>query len=669
MNRLGGGPFARVVATAFLLSSGPLLAAEQIVRPEPAVLTRTPSTAVAIDVHYQTASPQDATLTGLGLRIHFDSTKLDYSGLSNVLAKNLLAQQGPVSDIQDFDNDPTTDRYLLVSWADFGGSWPGSEPQRLLTVSLTTAGNFGGSTAVRFSAASTAAGYTLSGTPAVVTSPSPLVPVVLAVGGVGGSYYTTELTLTNRSATEALLTYTYTASMGGGSGTATDRVSAGRQKVVRDAITYLRNLGVPIPATDSRLGTLSVAVSGAPAAQVSVTGRTTTVVPEGRAGLAYSAVRGSALFNGASWVCGLRSNASDRSNLAVVNAGSTAEGNVRLRITVRSGKTTAPGSGSFDTDPIPPGGWQQWPLDQLLAASNLTLSSPNVFVRLERIAGSAPYTAYGVVNDAGTSDGSFLLPLADASLDGRSGLTLPVLVETSAFTSELSVTNTSGVRKTLQLVFVASAVTAAGGAAIDTLTLEPGEQQIIPGFVGYLRSRGVAGIGPAGPTFAGALFATVSGGDVGGIVLGARTSTPGSVTGRYGLFYGAVPAGTEATSAAWLWALQQNTENRSNLAFVHAGSAGSGAIRLRVDIYDGETGQLVKSVEGAETTLQPRAWTQLDRVLEKYAPGVANAYVRVSRVSGTSPFVAYAVINDGSGPGQRSGDGAYVPMSAEGSDE
>lgn len=94
------------------------------------MLTRTPSTAVAIDVSYQTASPQDATLTGLGLRVHFDSTKLDYSGLSNVLAKNLLAQQDPVSDTQDFDHDPATDRYLLVSWTDFGGGWPGSEPAR-----------------------------------------------------------------------------------------------------------------------------------------------------------------------------------------------------------------------------------------------------------------------------------------------------------------------------------------------------------------------------------------------------------------------------------------------------------------------------------------------------------------------------------------------------------
>ena len=133
-------------------------------------------------------------------------------------------------------------------------------------------------------------------------------------------------------------------------------------------------------------------MSGAAAAEVSVTGRTKQprLIPEGRAGLAFSAVRGSALSDGASWVCGLRGNASDRSNLAVVNAGSTAEGNVRLRITVRLREATAPGSGSFDTDPIPPGGWQQWTLDQLLAATNLTLSSPNVFVRVERIPGARP---------------------------------------------------------------------------------------------------------------------------------------------------------------------------------------------------------------------------------------------------------------------------------------
>lgn len=659
----------QLVFSVVLLVPAALHAGEQVVQPEPATLTRTPETSVSLDVTYETANPRNANLTGLGLRIHFDSTKLVFGALTNVLSKNLLAQQDPVPDTMDFDADPATDRFILASWADFGGGWPGGEPQRLLTVGFTTSGRFGGSTAVRFSAASTAAGYKLSTKPAVISAPPPLVPVVLSAGGLGEAYYTTELVLTNRSVSEAILTYTYTASLGGGSGTTTDRIPAGRQVVVHDAISYLRSLGAPIPGEPPSLGSLSVSVAGVPTSQFSVISRTTTTVPGGRAGLAYAAVRGSALFNGAAWVCGLRANSSDRSNLAVVNAGQAADGDIRLRITVRSGTPSSPGVGSFDTNPIPPGGWQQWTLDQLLSAAGVSLSDPNAFVRLERIGGTAPYTAYGVVNDQGTSDGSFILPVADSSLDGRRSLALPVVVETSAFTSELVVTNTSSTRKTLQLTFVATAIDSIDSTATDTLTLEPGEQRIIPAFVAYLRSRGVSGIGPAGPGFAGAVFVTVPGGDVGGVVLGARTSTLPSATGRYGLFYGAVPEGAEATRAAWCYGLQQNSENRSNLAFVHAGSVGSEPIRLRVEIFDGETGRLVKTIEGPETTLAARAWTQLNGVLGGAADGIANGYIKVSRVSGTSAFLAYAVINDGAEPGQRSGDGAYIPMIVEGQDE
>jgi hypothetical protein len=32
----------------------------------------------------------------------------------------------------------------------------------------------------------------------------------------------------------------------------------------------------------------------------------------------------------------------------------------------------------------------------------------------------------------------------------------------------------------------------------------------------------------------------------------------------------------------------------------------------------------------------------------------------VTRTKGTNPFIAYAIVNDGSQPGERSGDGAYV---------
>ena len=30
-------------------------------------------------------------------------------------------------------------------------------------------------------------------------------------------------------------------------------------------------------------------------------------------------------------------------------------------------------------------------------------------------------------------------------------------------------------------------------------------------------------------------------------------------------------------------------------------------------------------------------------------------------MSGANPFLAYGVVNDGGAPGQRSGDGAYLP--------
>ena len=42
--------------------------------------------------------------------------------------------------------------------------------------------------------------------------------------------------------------------------------------------------------------------------------------------------------------------------------------------------------------------------------------------------------------------------------------------------------------------------------------------------------------------------------------------------------------------------------------------------------------------------------------------GVHNGWVRITRTSGTGPWIAYGVVNDGGGPGQRTGDGAYVPM-------
>ena len=85
------------------------------------------------------------------------------------------------------------------------------------------------------------------------------VPVVLSAEGRRGSFFTSELTLTNRGSTTAAIYYDYTASFGGGSGSAVDSLEPGRQRVIPDAIAYLKSLGVPI-GTGSAGGTLAVHV-------------------------------------------------------------------------------------------------------------------------------------------------------------------------------------------------------------------------------------------------------------------------------------------------------------------------------------------------------------------------------------------------------------------------
>ena len=68
-----------------------------------------------------------------------------------------------------------------------------------------------------------------------------------------------------------------------------------------------------------------------------------------------------------------------------------------------------------------------------------------------------------------------------------------------------------------------------------------------------------------------------------------------------------------------------------------------------------------RSATSEPITLAPGAWTQLNGFLSKWK--VENGYVRVERVDGTAPFLAYAVVNDGGVPGKGTGDGSFVEMS------
>ena len=476
------------------------------------------------------------------------------------------------------------------------------------------------------------------------------VPVILSVSGLNNSYYTSEMTLTNRGSQTATLRYTYRAAAGGGSGTASETVAPGRQKIVPDAIAYLGTLGIPIPGTGNRIGTLQVKVSGS--AGVGVTVRTTTRVADGRAGLAYLGLATAGGFEEAVYLCGLRQNAQDRSNVAFQNMG--AEGSITLRTTVFSGNPADPSPNMLDDRTLGPGEFYQF--NAVLGGKADPASGG--YVRVERVGGTAPFYAYGVINDQANSDGSFVFPVTESSLAGVRGQTLPVIIEHPNFSSELIVTNFSDSTKAIDFRFVAKAIGTTDHSARFSLTLAAGAQRIIPEIVEELRRRGIEGVGPAGRTLAGAVFATARRGDLSGVVIGARTGSAGG-GGQYSVFYNAVPEGAAFSHTAWIDALQQNRDNRSNLALVNTGEVDAGASVFQLDIHDGETGQLVNTVTGIRVPAQ--GWRQINGLLGKYAPGTTQGYVRIRKVSGNNPFLAYGVINDGGAPGQRSGDGAYLP--------
>ncbi len=481
------------------------------------------------------------------------------------------------------------------------------------------------------------------------------VPIVLDVYGVAPSHYRSELTLTNRSDHDASLRLVYTgaATLGGGSGSATLSLPAGRQVIEPDAISFLTRLGAPIPTTGNRGGTLAVGVSDVPSlSDVAVTARTTTAVSNGQAGLAYGGTPAWKALTSAAYVCGLRENESDRSNVALQNAGGPADGNVTLRVTVCSGDSSARVVRTDET--LPPGGFLQ--VSGILGQHGMT----NGYAKVERVGGTAPWYAYGVVNDQANSDGSFIPPQPPTTTR-VSGLTVPVVIEAGVYTSELVATNWSTRSRTLTLLFVSDAVGTPSHATSAELALEAGRQVILPNVFQYFRDHAAAGIGPAGSGYVGALFVLASspGDDLSGIVVGARTSSPGG-GGRYGLFYPATPFGGASTETAWLYGLQQNGANRTNLAIVNTGEGGGDDV-FAVDVYDGATGELVHTEEGL--IVKPFRWTQENTVLSRWAPGVTHGYARIRRTSGSNPFLAYAVINDGGVPQQRSDDGAFLPAS------
>jgi len=124
-----------------------------------------------------------------------------------------------------------------------------------------------------------------------------------------------------------------------------------------------------------------------------------------------------------------------------------------------------------------------------------------------------------------------------------------------------------------------------------------------------------------------------------------------------------VPSGSEAVDRAWVYGLRQDSENRSNLALVNTGEADTQADVFDLQIWNGANGA---KVDVPNLVVGAHVLFQINAVLATYAPLTENAFVLVTRTSGSNPFLVYGVINDGALPGQRTGDGAYLAADVPG---
>jgi hypothetical protein len=190
--------------------------------------------------------------------------------------------------------------------------------------------------------------------------------------------------------------------------------------------------------------------------------------------------------------------------------------------------------------------------------------------------------------------------------------------------------------------------------------LSPGEQRILPEAIDFLRKVAGVAIGPAGlADYGGALRVSVSGVPVGMAFAGARTASQSPGGGQFGLFTPGIYEGQGAQEEAWLFGLRADADNRSNVAVAHAGIEGSLPVTLELQAFDGDAGGEPRGPT-TQLTLNAGEWTQISGFLG--SNGIRSGWVRISRTSGSAPWIAYGVINDGNAPGERTGDGAYVPM-------
>ncbi len=477
-----------------------------------------------------------------------------------------------------------------------------------------------------------------------------LLPVVLDVEA-SGTRYRTEISFSNPNEAALGVAVKYTPSMGRveGAGDGEFSVPGGGQLFVSDGIEFLRQLGIAVEiagADSPQAGTLRICGLDSLRVPVGVMARvaspTRPPLPPGSAGVSFGAVPADEGFTGRATVFGYRQSATDRTNVAVYNPGAEP---VSVKITMVSAVNDRQAVLSERVD-LGPYGWTQMSNPSLLAQD-----FDNGYIRIERISPGGLFGAYGVVNDKATNDGSFVPAVDEGDLE--TSWTIPVIVDSHAYRTELILANPGNANATYALTFVDS-ISRPSVPLVATLPMPARRQATIPD---VFELFGVGVWAGETQTRAGTLRITALEEEAVGAFVGVRVLTR-QEGGRFGVYAPTVPAGSVDADQGFLWGLRADAQTRSNVAVLNAGEAEGGDITLQLQAIDGSTGRPAGSP--LTVTLEPGRWAQPDGFFAK--SGVVHGDVRIVRVSGEGPWWAYGVVNDGEAPGKGTGDGSFVPV-------
>jgi hypothetical protein len=477
--------------------------------------------------------------------------------------------------------------------------------------------------------------------------PDASVPVVVSTSGANGVRFETELTLDNVSGTAVDLDLTWVPSLGGGAGSTTLRLEAAAQLFFPSVLDALADAGIPVAREGDRAGSLAIRVRGGNPASVTATARV-VAVGAGRGGVGFAGRPLGAGLAPTSIVGWLRETGGDRSNLAVVNLGGERDGDVVLRATLVSGETPSR-SVVLPEVRLAPGALHQW--NRVLAGAGFTSG----WVVVTRVSGTAPFFAWGVVNDEGTGDGSFVAGF-ESDLPRAASLVVPAVVESGRYATDLILTNTRNEAVTLSGRLVSETISAYDRTARFRLEVPAFGQLFLSDFVERLRGEGDAGLPPRGGEVVGALFLDVEEGSPDGFFVGARVRAA-KPEGRYGVFYEATPADRPERRTSQVLALRQDASVRTNLAIVNLEDE---TIDYRITVRDPARGGAAAG-EVRTLTVGPRRWVQVASVLEALGTGLQRGSALVESVARPARFLAYGVTNEGARPGEGSDDGTYLP--------